>query len=97
MPCVSLPHIDPPGLELLEILLPTLDIPIPSPGADLCCTLTTGPFRIPGTPFALGTLPLPGLAALVTAAMVLIKTTTDQLNDILDQVNVSCPIDDLSQ
>lgn len=92
MPCLAAPKI--PSLDAaISILLPDLSFSPPTLGVEFCCAVETPP--IPGFPIILpiGSLPIPGVALIVSTAMTIINTAIDQLNELLDQLQVECPLE----
>lgn len=87
MSCLKLPHAPKPDLSLL---LPSLNIVIPdlNPGLSLCCELSL-PIHIPIPPIH---LILPDVTVLALVNLV-ISNAIDELNALLDQVQVDCPLE----
>jgi len=88
MPCIALPEIDlsPPGLDLL---LPELELPIPTFGLSLCCTIALPPLPSIIIPFGA----ISGLAVILQPLITLIQTVIKTLNAILSQIQMSCPLE----
>lgn len=92
MPCLEGPKL--PSVDVaISILLPTLSFSPPTLAVDFCCAVETPP--IPGFPIILpiGSLPIPGVALIVSTAMTIINTAIDELNALLDQIQVECPLE----
>jgi hypothetical protein len=89
MSCIKLQKVPKPDLSLL---LPSLNLVIPDQhiGLSLCCELSL-PIHIPIPPIHL--LGGPVVVAALVAANQTISEAIDQLNDLLDQVQVDCPLE----
>lgn len=88
MSCLKLPTVASPDLSLL---LPELDIVIPDPhvGLSLCCEFSlTIPIPIPPIHIT-----IPGIAVVLIAINLAVQQAVDQLNDLLDQVQIDCPLE----
>lgn len=90
MPCLAAPRL--PNVSVaLAILLPTLSFSAPSLGVNFCCALETPP--IPGFPIVLPLGVITGVALILAPVMNAIMIAIDRVNELLDSLTVSCPLD----
>ncbi len=89
MSCIELPAIDIPDIVL--DLLPSLDleVPVPTIGIALCCTLSTPPLG----PIIISFAAIPTAAVLLGPVNAAIQAAQDTLNDALDLIQFECPLE----
>lgn len=91
MPCIAAPHI---GLPDIGLTMPSIAIPEPSIGIELCCKFQTPPIDMAtiNAIIAAAIALIPGLGKVLGPVLSVLMKFIAVVNKILDKIQFSCPL-----